>query len=239
MKRVYLLLTLFIASFFFVTNVHAATYTAELSEDTMSLINDDFFDFRDKIINYVEVNGYSGYIIGRDGAYYAYLLSEGSSFAIKDTPGSSSVLTVYRDKLSFARLIDNEIKVVLSSNSGNDPLMYQDVQYFNIFLDSSSPIIHTGIYNNVHNLNYKNITYTIKRQSIVPSVYDIYLEHNVPDEPVDNFLEEKEMMNNFYFTIFTKIDELVTKLANNYIFLLIFGIFILIFIFEIIRRRII
>ena len=102
------------------------------------------------------------------------------------------------------------------------------------FLDTnSSNIINTSSYN--YTLSYGDKIYTINNGDKFITVYDVYKDINgVEDDPVvdDNkYPEEKERISNFYITIATKIGELATSFAINYIFLVIFGIFILIFLF--------
>ena len=54
MKRVYFILTLFIASFFFVSlnKVRAETIDFEIPESEINYINDEFLEFRDIVIKF-------------------------------------------------------------------------------------------------------------------------------------------------------------------------------------------
>lgn len=238
MKKVYLILTLFVASLFFYSNkVYAATYTYEVSEETMSLINDDFFLFREKVLQYVEETNSPGYIIFfRDNIFESWVFNSDYWFFFTDGASSYDTRVSYTIK-NFKRVQIDEnknIKVISTTTSQQSwPFLRPDA-VLHFYIDSNLPL--TSRLTDTFLLNYNDLTYTIEKSMEFPTLYQIYLDHNPPveEEPVP---EEITLLNNFYFSVIEKITILSNELSNNYIFLTIIGIIILIFISELIFRR--
>ena len=241
MKRVYLILTLFIASFFFVSlnKVSAATYTYEISESNFDYINDEFFKLREKTIEYCEANNLS-YIIGYNISY-GKLLSHVFNFTTYNFLNQYDMPRIEFGISANMYYIDNDTLKSYGTLGSYYTSFYnkKDVSTFSYlsFLDTNIESINNTSPYFTWDFKYQDLTYTLNSGTKIPTLYEIYLDVK-GDEPVvsDKFIEEKELMNNFYSTIFTKISDLATSLANNYTFLTIFGIFILIFVLELIRR---
>ena len=265
MKRVYLILTLFITSFFFVSlnKVSAATYEYEVFEADFEYFDDDFFILRKLVINHSNLFD-KNYIItvsfdsSTTATLSAYVfdntiicnLSGSNFFDNKNvnnripfiTCNSNSenidLFSLSSDKTSLSKLkslnsVFFPFRSMYSSSISN--------QHFSMhfFLDSNFQNFTPNTLNTTI-IKYNDLTYQIpNNEEQVPTLYQIYYDAGLaPEEPKepDKFESEKELMNNFYSTIFVKISNLATDLTDNYIFLLIFTIFIFIFAIELIRR---
>ena len=242
MKRLFTIITLLVSSFFLfsINEVRAETYTYELTENDFSYFNDDFFTFREQVIDYMESNNFTGYYIYGHNltTLRAFLLNSNSYPSFSNVSGSNNIFYIYCENCSDVKFNSSgELEFVKHYTGGykNQILNSTNGNTLGNYLDSNlSPISYS---NNTYIINYNNSTYTIEKGSSAPTLYQIYLENTTPVEPDDPYKEEKEVINNFYSTIIIKIGDLATSFASNFIFLLILGIFILIFVFELIRRR--
>lgn len=239
MKKVYLMLALFVTSFFFfsINEVSAATYTYELTEEKMAYINDDFFKLREQVIEYVATNNLEGYLIYQLGLKVsAFVFNSGYTLYVNNMYASNKVMLplTYGNYTSINLDSNGNLSVGSTVTYSSTMNILSSSIVLDNYLDTDLPLTYHN--SDIYEINYNGKTYTISKESTVPTMYQIYLDNQVPEEPVDKFLEEKEVMNNFYSTIFAKIGELAVVFANNFTFLFIFGMFILIFVIEIIRR---
>lgn len=240
MKRVYLLLTLFIASFFFVSipNVFAASQIYQVPENELSILTSNaFLSLREEIIEFCNANN-KKYIIAcsSSSSCYANIFDEG-----KAKMGASSISGT---TLVFPSLIYSKSTGYKLSN--NSLSTTSTAALFNYFYTTNSQAFTyiSLIDTNVENLTfsydvelvYKDFVYEVPAGAHFPSLYEF---NEVYSTPTDRFLEDREVINNFYTMVLEKIVLLSNYFVSNFFLMLILGIFILIFIFEIIRRRII
>lgn len=242
MKKFYLLLSLFIIPVFFfsIGEVRADTLTFYVRDsDIEYLSNEKFITIREQAISYCNENN-KKYIIACD---------EYSCFAHIFNDGATSLSQLISGSFTYPLLSYSTVDVYKMSNGIFTYSKSSVSTSFKKFDTGSNEIKYTSYLDtNLDNLNFMNyasditygdFTYHIDSESHFVSLYEFYtLMNDVPDKPVvdDKFPEEKEAMNIFYSTIFTKIGDLATNFVTNYIFLLIFGIMILIFLIELIRR---
>lgn len=247
MKRVYLILTLFITSFFFISlnKVNAATYEFTVNESELDYITDDFLKFRELLIEYCNTNN-KKYVIVPNTSYplRAMVFDEdtsGTSYYLEFVNvGSQGYLPfIFISGATSVRYQSDSQSLYIGSTSNQRISFYTTsgptftLKYFQ---DTNLDYIpYTGTVYSV-NFKYNDLTYSFSDGELPPSIYKIYSDTNIP---LDKFEDEKVLINNFYSIIFIKISNLATDLANNYTFLLIFTIFILIFIIELIRRYLI
>ena len=246
MKKVLLSLTLFMASFFFVTlnKVNAMEYDLEFNVNDLQLINDSFFEYKEKVVNFLSENNLSDFIILYSQNRYKAIAIDNDCILKFNTQyikaGVWYLYLVASNCSAMSYSDSSNIEFTNTSYSENLAILANNSSYISRFVYSSNFLLSTSeIGSHVYNLNFQDKIY-IYNSSQVYSLYDIYLDFNKPEEEPalpDKFTEEKEILNNFYSTIFTKITDLANNFANNYIFLLILGIFILIFVFELIWRR--
>lgn len=236
MKRVYLILTLFMTSFFLfsIKEVKADTYTYDINPTFMDYINEEFLKLREETIKYCTENNINYIISYKDNKLTSYISSfNTTSFSdFKYKPR----LLMYNNYKKFALSSGAFIEI---GNGSNLDLIFHDtnldVNYL-LYLDTNLELLNNSGIDYIFKFN--DLDYVVNQGDKLPTLYDMYLDSK-PDEPIvsDKFTEEQEIINNFYSTTFTKIGDLATTVANNYIFLIIFGIFILIFVFELIRSR--
>ena len=108
------------------------------------------------------------------------------------------------------------------------------LNYYN-FLDSNFiPSIYSNI-SNEYVMHYGNEVYKISYndQSFIPTLYNLSLANS----PVE--VDDTPVLTSFYSTIIDKIGWFGEKIINNYVYLSIIGVFIIIFIIEFIRRYLI
>ena len=239
MKRLFTIITLIVSSFFLfsINEVRAETNSYELSENYFDYIDETFLTFRENVIKYVEDNNLEVYIIYSlsVGNYRAYVNNDGYSLYSTTPYGANSVLQFYfRNYTKLKPDASGEIVVDTSSTAAATENILSSSSVLQNYIDTNIPLQYNGAHEYI--INYNDSTYTISKGSYIPTLYQIYLEHNKPVEPDDPYEEEKNIINNFYSTTIAKIGDLATTFANNYVFILIFGIFILIFVIELIRR---
>ena len=147
---------------------------------------------------------------------------------IKTNDGDIICYSNYTTRIN--RTIDLNKKTLIYNNPTDTSGGFK---IYNLKEDNTWEILSTSISSwTTKEFSYKTVLYGTGNfyDSVTGEVVDPFVSP-------DPFEEDKEIMNNFYTTIFTKISDLAISFANNYTFLLIFGIFILIFVFELIWRR--
>lgn len=220
-------LFLVLSSFFFISikEVEAEDITFTCPEDRISLLNEEFYSYREKVINYANENNYY---------YYIYYWLYGNEYSvIFFHSDSDSFLADSRYEFSSLNYNISDIKLLSLSNTTN----FSDITNLDSFsfgfndftlLDYSFKIFTT--YN--VNLVCNGKTFVFNQNNKLPSLLDF-----TSSEPViDSHLGEKQIIANFYTICIEKIKYLGDKIVSNYIYLSMLVIFILIFIIELIRR---
>lgn len=238
MKKLYIIITLFVSSFFlFNSDVKAEEYVC--SEDRMSFINDNFLLYRQKVIDYSNFNNYQ-YII----SYWEYgnkyitifFTSSLDSFSIASRyefnsntiNNPSSIIS----NIKYVEYYENELATADFSNIEDRSSFSISFTNFLLF-DLSFSIYYIG--------DSEPFTFTCNNKSFIfddnnkyLSLYDLYLS-NIP---LDNsHQEEINKLESFYTLCIEKLSYLGDKIVSNYIYLSILAIFIFIFVVELIRRR--
>ncbi len=208
-----------LSSFFFISNKVKASYKEITDLDISTYITDDFLLSHEEAVS----RGWK-YIVVYDSNTYKYFVLQNNSgnianFTLDNSNLKLSGVTWYRwSNNKFSSVISN-YSVTFSSSSIS-------------IIDSSSDIFPTSSFDIVYN----NIVYPATIDKKIITVYDVY--NDLINGPLDNpHQEEINKLENFYTLCIDKLSYLVTSIVNNYIYLSIFGIFILIIIFELIKRR--
>lgn len=219
MKKLYMIITLFVSSFFFASYEVKASYKEITDLDISTYITDDFLLSHEEAI----ARGWKYIVVYDSGTYKYFVLQNNSGNTVHYTLDSSNLklsgVTWYRwSNNKFSSVISN-YNVTFSSSSIS-------------IIDSSSDIFPTSSFDIVYN----NIFYPATIDKKIITVYDVY--NDLINGPSGNpHQEEIEKVDSFYTLCIEKLGYLGEKIVSNYIYLSIFGIFILIIIFELIRRR--
>lgn len=225
MKKLYIIITLFVSSFFFASyEVKASELTLDISLDK---ITDTFLNIKNLSDEFIKNNNdFDTYIIDYD--YYVYFFKNSNNNEFNCNNYGTDLFCSFRvnyNKYKFS----NDILVYTGTTSSG----FSSYKFNNILYSSIIPL-YKGSSTDILNLNYNSKTLTILYGETIPLVYDLYLL----DNPSDNLHQEEiEKVDSFYTLCIDKLSYLVTSIVSNYIYLSIFGIFILIIIFELIKRR--
>ncbi len=238
MKRLFMIITLFISSFFlFSFKVNAKEYTKEvdfsLIETTLSL--------KEKLDVFIETDvNYSDY-------YFIYSDNGEIKYYIIRLNGSLDNLSIITDSLYFGLKYNaslkfgtnlNYIDLIGGASSNifylshlNKPsshLLYMNFDYY--FTSGNSSI--------TYNYNDFSITNSISSGNKLLTLYDVYLEYQKYLGLNDSVhKEELNKLSSFYSIVIDKLNYLSDVIVGNYIYLSIIVIFILIFVFKLIFRR--
>lgn len=243
MKRLFTIITLLVSSFFlFTTNeVKAETYEYLVNESDFDLINDDFYAVRDYALNYVEEN---------NGYYLIYYSKSYSQYRVVLSPKLSSTTLSYKSSLislTFnANPSDNRTGTIYKYennefvNNGSfgsislELWFNENVIPMNSYLDSNLDFFYTDTSNEIK-INYNDFSYVVNSTNSLPSLYQIYLD--TQSTPVDKYEEDKIVITSFYTMVSEKFTLLTNLFMQDYVFVLILTIIILIFLLELIFRR--
>lgn len=220
-------LFLVLSSFFFISikEVEAEDITFTCPEDRISLLNEEFYSYRDKVINYANENNYYYYIY-----YWLYAKKYQVVFFHSD---SDSFLVDSRYEFNSYNYNISDVKLLSLSDTTNfsDIINMESFSFgFSDFtlLDYSFNVFTTYEVNLVCN----DKTFVFNQNNKFPSLYDF-----TASEPViDSHLGEKEVIANFYTICIEKIKYLGEQIVNNYVYLSMIVVLILVFIIELIRR---
>lgn len=228
MKKLYLIITLFISSFFLFNSYVKADYPfiVNYEDNVLELINDEFFIVRDLVIDYANKNSYN---------YIIWLYS--SKYEIFFIDSSNKVFTsIGRTWFENSTLLFDYYNINLDTKE----LSFLSTYRFTRPSSSISFLLDSNmdIYYNPYslNINYKDNTYVVDSSTKLKTIYDIYLEFGgvVPD---NSHQEEIEKVGNFYTVVIDKLGYLAEIIVSNYIYLSIIVIFLVIFLFKLIFRR--
>lgn len=239
MRKIFIILTLIVSSFFvFKPNVKADTVSYNVNSSHLNYINDDFYLIREKAIEYCNENN-KHYVIIYESEFIAYVFDTDYAFVGYNNPIIYFKVDYTAEKYKIRSGVFTLSGSATSITSSLVPTSSSTSINLNYYIDTNlENVLYTG--SKEFNIVYNDLIYPIKKDTVVPTLYQIYLDENYVEpepEPEDPHLEEKEILSNFYTTVITKIGELANNVFNNYILLFSIGIFIFVFVFEIIFRR--
>lgn len=249
MKKLFIILTTLFSSFL-CFNVKAAVFEPEID---LSLINDKFFQIKEAAENFVKEdetysddfiiyiysnklyvsfyklnNTYTPYCTFRSSEYLrCYITTSGSkldAFLFSNTSQS-----LFKEG-SIAYNQNNIYYKKVNNNSFAFILLYSTLDIDFKKYNGSSSIVYK--INDFSSIIYDDNTYKFKTLYMIKKEYDSFLGDK---ELVHQ--EEGNVLKSFYTLCIEKIKYLSDVLVGNYIYLSIFVIFIIIFIFILIKRR--
>lgn len=237
MKKVYLVLTLLMTSlFFFSTNEVRADTVYTVNSSDFDYINDDFLKMRELAIEYCNENN-TYYLIQYKNSslqvaffektidiYFTYINANGRIY-LRST---GSDLKIYKGTTNLWEY---------GSSSGfSDYISSGSTLSYAYFLDTNiENLLYTG--SKSFTITYNDLSYLVEQNTVMPSLYQIYLDDTVEDVPPEVPVVENEVIANYYSTVISKIGYLVETISSNQVYLSVIVIFLLIFITELIFRR--
>lgn len=241
MRKILLIFILTVSSFFvFNINVKADTITHIVDEKDFLLLTDEFYLLRDKSIEYANTN---------NKYYIIYNTSNGLRVYFYDKVDTTWQTVAY-SSINYPRIqvlsisakiykldVDN---LVRDGSASKIQSVLRDTSYENLFsyalyLDTNIENLKgIGGYN--YMLNYNDFSYTVNEYDHFPSLYEFSLLANPPEEEPEE-LPRNESLDSFYNLVIEKIQLFANYFIINSALLFIIGIIILIFIAELIFRR--
>lgn len=244
MRKLYITLALIISSFFlFSSNTYADALEIPIGESNFDYINDEFIKVRNYAIDYAATNNCYYIIYYYESTYR--ILFQSRIVSINNTRLDSAMIN-FSFPFSSGSIVPTIInyldgEFVLHSNPSVGSL-----KYLTFYISSTTGIDYTSLLDTNFSefytkstlvLTYNDYSYTFDSNNGLFGLYDIYVDIFGEFEKPDIHLEEKTILSNFYILIVDKINILSTAILSNYIYLSVIGIFIFIFLIELIFRR--
>lgn len=231
MKKFVLAFTILLSSFFFFNfKVKASELTLDISLDK---ITDTFLNIKNLSDDFIKNNNkFDTYIIIYTDDYYVYFFNNSDNRKFTCNNYNTYLYCSFYVNNSKYKL-SNDILVSTGSSSSSFSSVIYESKFNNILYSSVIPL-YKGSSTDILNLNYNSKTLTILYEETIPLVYDLYLLSNPLDNPHQ---EEIEKLESFYTLCIEKLSYLANVIVDNYIYLSIIVIFIIIFVFKLIFRR--
>ena len=230
MKKLNIILTLLVSSFFlFSTNVKADTTIQIIEEEMSYMTNEDFLLLREKTIEYCEENDMYYYIYFKDSIFYSHIFDKTrlSSYDFSTTGTQIAIPNLISGHVSY---INNGVLNVPVTYTKQRPELHATYNYsYALYLDSN---IENALYTrtDVLTINYNEFSYSISNGMEMPTLYDIYLNSQVNEDP------KAEIISNFYTVVIQKIGLFADLVTNDYIVFSSAVIFIFVALLGLVRR---
>lgn len=245
MKKMFYMLALIVSSFFFFSfNVKAAeyNYSYPFTSNISATLDNNFYDLRSRVKQYIKDNNFDYYFI--------YKLASSGTKVYIFTDDSNLLCESYNSVLFHIDSIRYTIPTLLVS-SDLENLTFEEDTSTHTFMDTQSAIVLDTNYPftlsspDTWTYNHRNNSITFTTGDRVPTLYTFYttyygIEDDTEEpEPIIDHTHDSELsiIQTFYEVSISKISYLADSISSNYIYLSIFGVFILIFVFELIFRR--
>lgn len=240
MKKLFIIMTLFMSSFFLFCNKEVKAYEYNYNFD-FDYLPEDFIEKKELVDNFIkeDTSLSNNYIIrfsitGNEKAYYVIFV-DNTNF-LKATYSSGKLILSFTSSYTYKTIGSNN-SLGNNVNSTSSINLFINGIYQNYILYANFDIPTN---NDNHTINFISDDYSKTFQlngfDKLPTIYDMYLEKNniFPENPHQ---EEIDKLSNFYNIVIEKLGYLAETIVSNYIYLSIIVIFILIFLFILIFRR--
>lgn len=239
MKKLLIIITLFVSSFFLISIKEANALELNRELD-FSLLNDETLTLKEELEDYVSTHtSFPYYII-----YKPYNSSSVSAMVLKSSFNPTdiyyNVTSTYPSKviLYFGDSVMTTYPLANLPNYANyfylyfAPSSFAQIIYSNFDIPISEDLIINYTYND---FSYVDSVDTTNK---ITTLYDIYRNFNGEIiEEQNPHQEEIDKLGNFYTLCIGKLKYLSEVFLSNYIYLSIIVIFIIIFVFKLIFRR--
>lgn len=218
-KSLVITLFLVLSSFFFISIKEVEAY--EINIENLDMINEEFFKLKEVSEEYISSSSeYDNFIIAKDGnKLYSYIFKYNNSYSCS---ANTDFLLRVNNYFKITYLYNEE----LYFNGGGTFLMVRTLPYYsslNFNLDSNSTLT----------LKFEDRYFEINPGEKLLTYYDVYKDNQYFKDP---HLGEKEVIANFYIICIDKLGYLGEQIVNNYVYLSMIVVLILVFIIELIRR---
>lgn len=235
MKRVYLILTLFMASFFLLSsNVSAATMYTVSESDVEYILSEDFIKLRKAAIKYCDENNLN-YIITNN---YSVKIFDNSLYNIYLEWDNGYYLLKPSISYKTFQLLDGVFTETGNGNGTTTIVSYYGFSYSRFYDTNIENVIFTSHSSSAFGIKYNDKELVISTNDKFPSLYEfIAPESEVPEPEVPEIPEEvKNKISNFYILIIDKIKVLTDYIATDFTMLFALVIFILVAVIGLVRR---
>lgn len=239
MKKLLIIITLFVSSFFLFCNKEVKAY--EYIKEVDFSIMEDVIALKEKLNIYVAEDSTLSdyYIIYFDQGTIAYYVLKSSVDSLSFSYSSDS----FSIKIPSTMKSGTNLDVINPSSSVSSKVFYiystNTYRTNSLILYTNLDLFHSSNHSIVY--NYQNFSYvdSFSYGSKFNSLYDIYIiyQEYLGIEQENPHQEEIDKVTNFYTMVIEKIEYLANEISNNYIFLFVIGIFIVTFVFLLIFRR--
>lgn len=218
-KSLVITLFLVLSSFFFISINEVEAY--EINIENLDMINEEFFKLKELSEEYISSSSeYDNFIIAKDdNRLYSYIFKYNNSYSCSV---NTNFLLRVNNKFNIATLYNGK----LNFNGGGGLLYVRTLPYYsslNFNLDSDSTLT----------LKFEDRYFEINPGEKLLTYYDVYKDNQYFKDP---HLGEKEVIANFYTICIDKLGYLGEQIVNNYVYLSMIVVLILVFIIELIRR---
>lgn len=238
-------LPLFLTSFFlFSFNVNADTYSFNISSDDINFLKDNLSTMVSTADNFISSDpdlSHDYFIVYLWSNYYLFVKPSTNNSYVVAYIGSTNNGPFTINANAYYGKFSSDFKEITDFNKsslGALKAIYSKAKYFY----STYDIYFSTNTGNIYSFNYLDFSFLVNDSTndYLPSLYNLYrtwysddiLPSFSPPEPEDN----TPILTNFYTTVGNKVGELAVNMSDNYVYLAIIGVFILIFLIELIRR---
>lgn len=243
MRKIFIILTLMVSSFFiFNTSVKADTMSYIIDEKDFNYLTDDFYKARELAIEHATANDLY-YMIGHkattDPEILVYFFSKGT---YQYELNSSNYIRLFMSA-TFDTYKYNNGALTYYAQYGSIYKELINSDYTNLFsyfmyLDTNMELHTCEETGHTFTLTYNDFTHTFTSEEHFPSLYEfktLMENSSVEDEESDEVVGN-DSLDSFYSLVIEKIKLFANSFITNDMLLFVIGIFILIFVIELIRR---
>lgn len=235
MKKVFISFAILLSSlFFFNLKVEAQEYNYDVD---LSVFNETFYKVKDAADSYLETITEDTYIIFYENNLYyvSFITSDKLSSKEYCVANDSSGIYFYSSSSSLKRFkYDTSTNTLVNNGSfsSNYIFLYKKVN----ILYSNSDILYRNGTSITLTLNYDGYSIVHTTDTSFSTLYHTLKKYQELSGS-NSHEEEVSILNSFYSLCVSKLSFLAESIASNYIYLTMIVIVIVIFLFELIRRR--
>lgn len=240
MKKLLIIITLFVSSFFFICNKEVKAAEITISFEDYSLVNSEIFlEIKSQAEQLKESISFDNYLISYidyESTYYVQFFNKSPLIL---TNVATDIYGFSFDKMENYKYDPSTSSLVLFASFPN--YIFASVsKYFPLY---SNVNVYFSYSSNIGTFSYISPDYSKIGSSnyddgLLPLLYNICVDSGNCGSVNNNpHQEEIDNVTNFYTMIIEKIEYLANEISNNYILLFVIGIFIVTFVFLLIFRR--